>query len=158
MCLLFIDSTMLSRIKWLEKAHSNIWRAQIAKQHCKSLSTYEEKFGASRTQGHMPHLIHQREYRFAEGKVYNGFQCERVEHITDFDLTSYTLRHEGTGTELWHIDRKDANNVFSINFRTTPFDSTGLPHILEHLVLCGSKNYPVRDPFLKCLTVPLQRL
>ncbi|KAH8373025.1 hypothetical protein KR009_010525, partial [Drosophila setifemur] len=124
-----------------------------------SLRTFEDLSGAkpsegtesTRRHGNMPHVIHQPEYRFAEGKLYHGFRCERVEHIPDFELTSYTMRHEGTGTELWHIDRKDANNVFSINFRTTPFDSTGLPHILEHLALCGSKNYPVRDPFFKML-------
>ncbi|KAH8234491.1 hypothetical protein KR038_012123, partial [Drosophila bunnanda] len=146
----FIDTTMLSRLKWLGKAHPNIWRAQVNK-NCKSVSTYKEKFGASHTQGDVPHLIHRHEHKYAEGKVYHGFLCEHVEHISDFDLTSYTLRHQRTGTELWHIDRNDANNVFSINFRTTPFDSTGLPHILEHLVLCGSKNYPVRDPFFKML-------
>ncbi|KAH8272033.1 hypothetical protein KR018_007034, partial [Drosophila ironensis] len=99
----------------------------------------------------MPHIIRQRKNRYAEGKLYYGFRCERTEYVHDFELTSYSMRHEGTGAELWHIERKDANNVFSINFRTTPFDSTGLPHILEHLTLCGSKNYPVRDPFFKML-------
>ncbi|KAH8413808.1 hypothetical protein KR222_008723 [Zaprionus bogoriensis] len=99
----------------------------------------------------MPQVIADRKYKYSQGKVYHGFLCERVEYIPDFELTSCTLRHQGTGTEFWYIDRNDANNVFSINFRTTPFDSTGLPHILEHLALCGSKNFPVRDPFFKML-------
>lgn len=99
----------------------------------------------------MPHVTKKRKYKYEEGKTYHGFQCERVEHISEFELTSYTFRYERTGTELWHIDRNDSNNVFSINFRTTPFDSTGLPHILEHLSLCGSQKYPVRDPFFKML-------
>lgn len=98
-----------------------------------------------------PHIIQQQEHKFIEGKEYNGFKCIRVESVPDFGLMSYTFRHVGCGTELWYLDRKDSNNVFSVNFRTTPFDSTGLPHILEHSVLCGSKKYPVRDPFFKML-------
>lgn len=89
--------------------------------------------------------------KFKEGQKYEGFECIRTEHVPEFSIMSYTFRHMGTGTELWYLDRNDTNNVFSVNFRTTPFDSTGLPHILEHSVLCGSKKYPVRDPFFKML-------
>ncbi|KAI8036574.1 presequence protease, mitochondrial [Drosophila gunungcola] len=147
---------MLSRSKLLRSAHLKILRSRLITSCFKSVSTFMEISGdeamkTSHKQVNMPSVIHQREYKYAEGKVYHGFRCERVEHISDFELTSFTLRHEGTGTELWHIDRNDANKVFSISFRTTPFDSTGLPHILEHLVLCGSKKYPVRDPFFKML-------
>ncbi|XP_022218351.1 presequence protease, mitochondrial [Drosophila obscura] len=150
---------MLSRLKCLRLAphRTNVLRAQRARTNCKSVSTFDDMLSGAKpkeanvAQLEVPHIIQQQEYRYNEGKLYHGFQCERVERIPDFDLTSYTLRHEGTGTELWHIDRNDTNNVFSINFRTTPFDSTGLPHILEHLALCGSKNYPVRDPFFKML-------
>ncbi|XP_070070039.1 presequence protease, mitochondrial [Drosophila takahashii] len=138
---------MLSRLKMLRSSHPQLVRAQFITSSIKSAS----KLICRRQVVTMPPVIHQREYKYTEGKVYHGFQCERVEHISEFELTSYTLRHEGTGTELWHIDRNDANNVFSINFRTTPFDSTGLPHILEHLSLCGSKKFPVRDPFFKML-------
>lgn len=88
---------------------------------------------------------------FVTGKVYEGFECQRQEHVQDFNMTAYLLRHQGTGSEYLHVHRDDPNNVFSINFRTTPFDSTGLPHILEHNVLCGSERYPVRDPFFKML-------
>ncbi|XP_067633018.1 presequence protease, mitochondrial [Eurosta solidaginis] len=98
-----------------------------------------------------PHIIQQHENKFNEGKLYHGFECVRVESVPEFGIMSYTFRHLGSGTELWYLDRKDSNNVFSINFRTTPFDSTGLPHILEHSVLCGSEKYPVRDPFFKML-------
>ncbi|XP_036345434.1 presequence protease, mitochondrial-like [Rhagoletis pomonella] len=99
----------------------------------------------------VPHIIQQQEHKFNEGKQYHGFECIRVESVPEFGIMSYTFRHVGSGTELWYLDRKDSNNVFSINFRTTPFDSTGLPHILEHSVLCGSQKYPVRDPFFKML-------
>ncbi|XP_058466627.1 presequence protease, mitochondrial [Malaya genurostris] len=89
--------------------------------------------------------------RYKPGDRYNGFVCIRSQYIQDFNMTAYMFQHERTGLEYLHIDRNDSNNVFSINFRTTPFDSTGLPHILEHSVLCGSKRYPVRDPFFKML-------
>jgi len=50
-----------------------------------------------------------------------------------------------------HLDSSDMDNVFSVLFRTPTDDHTGKPHILEHLALCGSKHYPVRDPFFNML-------
>lgn len=151
---------MISKSKWLNLAvrGRRILYPRLAIPN-KSASSFRDATGAtpseaeksSNIQVSTPQVIPQRDSKYAEGKVYHGFKCERIEYVSDFELTSYTLRHEGTGTELWHIHRNDPNNVFSINFRTTPFDSTGLPHILEHLALCGSKNYPVRDPFFKML-------
>lgn len=98
-----------------------------------------------------PQVVAERDYKYKEGQFYHGFQCERVEYIPDFELTSYTLRHKESGLELWYIDRNDTNNVFSINFRTPPEDSTGAAHVLEHLALNGSAKYSVRDPFFKML-------
>ncbi|XP_058838651.1 presequence protease, mitochondrial [Topomyia yanbarensis] len=89
--------------------------------------------------------------RYKPGGRYNGFICTRSQYIQDFNMTAYMFQHERSGLQYLHIDRNDTNNVFSINFRTTPFDSTGLPHILEHSVLCGSQRFPVRDPFFKML-------
>lgn len=66
-------------------------------------------------------------------------------------MTAYLLQHERLGTKYMHIHRGDLNNVFSVNFRTPVLNSSGLPHILEHLVLCGSQKFPVRDPFFKML-------
>ncbi|XP_060654365.1 presequence protease, mitochondrial-like [Drosophila nasuta] len=100
----------------------------------------------------MPYIIDGQNYKYKEGRVYQGFLCERVEPITDYGLMSCTLRHIGTGTEFWYLDRNDINNLFSINFRTNPLDSTGIPHVLEHLVLCGSQNLPVRDVFFKMVS------
>ncbi|XP_035826011.1 presequence protease, mitochondrial isoform X2 [Aplysia californica] len=62
------------------------------------------------------------------------------------------LSHDKTGAEHLHAARDDSNNTFSVTFRTTPMDSTGVPHILEHTVLCGSERFPVRDPFFKMLS------
>lgn len=92
-----------------------------------------------------------KDQNFSPGKVYSGFLCKRVQFIPDFNMTAMIFEHEKTGLQYIHIDRNDSNNVFSVNFRTTPFDSSGLPHILEHNVLCGSENFPVRDPFFKML-------
>ncbi|KAG6444295.1 hypothetical protein O3G_MSEX003376 [Manduca sexta] len=85
------------------------------------------------------------------GKVVYGFACSEVEHIKEYNMTAYFLTHEKTKTEYLHLERDDSNNVFSVGFRTTPLDSMGTPHILEHTVLCGSEKYPVRDPFFKML-------
>ncbi|CAK1548769.1 unnamed protein product [Leptosia nina] len=85
------------------------------------------------------------------GKLYHGFICTDVEPIKEYNMTAYFLTHEKTKTEYLHLERDDPNNVFSIGFRTTPQDSRGTPHILEHTVLCGSEKYPVRDPFFKML-------
>lgn len=85
------------------------------------------------------------------GKTLHGFLCRDVEHIKEYNMTAYFLVHEKTKTEYLHLDRDDSNNVFSVGFRTTPLDSMGTPHILEHTVLCGSEKYPIRDPFFKML-------
>ncbi|XP_045529631.1 presequence protease, mitochondrial isoform X1 [Pieris brassicae] len=85
------------------------------------------------------------------GKLYHGFICMDMETIKEYNMTAYLLTHEKTKTEYLHLERDDANNVFSVGFRTTPQDSMGTPHILEHTVLCGSEKYPVRDPFFKML-------
>ncbi|XP_060654363.1 presequence protease, mitochondrial-like isoform X1 [Drosophila nasuta] len=102
-------------------------------------------------QREVPYIIDGQNYRYKEGSIYHGFLCERIEPIADYGLMSCTLRHLGTGTEFWHLDSRDIQNVFSIHFRTKPLDSSGLPHVLEHLVLCGSKNWPVRDLFFKMI-------
>jgi len=58
-------------------------------------------------------------------------------------------RHVETGAELLSLENADENKVFSVAFRTPPSDSTGLPHIMEHSVLCGSRKYPVKEPFIE---------
>ncbi|XP_076452447.1 presequence protease, mitochondrial-like isoform X2 [Babylonia areolata] len=67
-------------------------------------------------------------------------------------MTAVMLQHDKTGAQHMHAAREDDNNAFSVMFRTTPMDSTGVPHILEHTVLCGSEKYPVHDPFFKMLS------
>lgn len=83
--------------------------------------------------------------------TYHGFKCVDTKTYPSFNMTAYMLEHERLRSKYLHIDRNETNNVFSINFRTPIYDSSGLPHILEHLALCGSQNFPVRDPFFKML-------
>ncbi|KAF1949372.1 hypothetical protein CC80DRAFT_555412 [Byssothecium circinans] len=85
------------------------------------------------------------------GEQLHGFTLKRVKQVPELELTALELQHDKTGAEYLHIARDDANNVFSIGFKTNPPDDTGVPHILEHTTLCGSKKYPVRDPFFKML-------
>ncbi|XP_044747595.1 presequence protease, mitochondrial isoform X1 [Coccinella septempunctata] len=89
--------------------------------------------------------------KFVLGETVHGFQVKEVREIKEFKVVALLLVHEKTKSEYLHLFRNDSNNVFSVNFRTTPRNSTGLPHILEHIVLCGSEMYPVRDPFFKML-------
>ncbi|MFI3172735.1 MAG: insulinase family protein [Eubacteriales bacterium] len=81
----------------------------------------------------------------------NLTQYELVEkkEIQDIKSTGYFLKHKKSGARVMLMENDDNNKVFSIAFRTPPEDSTGLPHILEHSVLCGSKNFPVKDPFVE---------
>ena len=85
------------------------------------------------------------------GQQLHGFTLKRTKHVPELQLTAYHLQYDKTGTDYLHVARDDKNNVFSVGFKTNPPDSTGVPHILEHTTLCGSKRYPVRDPFFKML-------
>ena len=72
-------------------------------------------------------------------------------YIKDIDSECYILKHIKTNAKVLLISNDDENKVFSIAFRTPPTDSTGLPHILEHSVLCGSRKFPVKDPFVELM-------
>lgn len=73
------------------------------------------------------------------GESLHGFTVKRVKQVPELELTALQLQHDKTGAEYLHIARDDANNVFSIGFKTNPPDDTGVPHILEHTTLCGSE-------------------
>ncbi len=72
-------------------------------------------------------------------------------HIPELNAEARLYRHEPTGAQLLSIHTDDENKVFGITFRTPPPDSTGLPHIMEHSVLCGSRKYPVKEPFVELM-------
>ncbi len=69
--------------------------------------------------------------------------------IKDINSVTYLCKHKKTGAKVALVSNDDENKVFYIGFRTPPQDSTGVAHILEHSVLCGSKEFPVKDPFLE---------
>ncbi|KAK0175180.1 hypothetical protein PV327_008953 [Microctonus hyperodae] len=89
--------------------------------------------------------------KYRQGEILHGFVVEEIGRINEMYLDAIRLTHMKTGAQYLHLNRDDSNNVFSIGLRTTPMNSTGVPHILEHMSLCGSKRYPVRDPFMKML-------
>jgi len=81
--------------------------------------------------------------------VYSGFRLEEVQKVNEINSTANIFIHEQSGAKLLFIDCDDENKSFSIAFRTPPQDSTGVAHILEHSVLCGSKKFPVKEPFVE---------
>ncbi len=83
--------------------------------------------------------------------VLNGFELLREQYIPELNTQARLFRHVKTGAELLSLENDDENKAFSINFRTPPPDSTGLPHIMEHTVLCGSEKYPVKEPFVELM-------
>lgn len=78
-----------------------------------------------------------------------AYELIEKRRIEDLNSESYLLRHKKTGARVALLSNDDENKVFAIGFRTTPTDSTGVAHILEHSVLCGSDKYPVKDPFVE---------
>ena len=77
------------------------------------------------------------------------YQLLREEKLEDIHSTGYLLQHVKSKAHVLVIANDDENKVFNISFRTRPSDSTGVAHILEHSVLCGSKNFPLKDPFVE---------
>ena len=71
------------------------------------------------------------------------------ENLSGIQTRGTLLRHKKSGARVLLMENDDPNKVFSIGFRTPPSDSTGVPHIMEHSVLCGSKNFPAKDPFVE---------
>ena len=84
-------------------------------------------------------------------KVASSFELIRTQEINTLNLTFEEYKHKVTGTTHIHLNSEDDNNVFFIAFLTVPQDSSGVAHILEHTSLCGSANFPVRDPFFMML-------
>ncbi len=79
-----------------------------------------------------------------------GFTLTEKRYVNEINSVARIFRHE-SGAELLHVENDDENKVFSISFRTPPADSKGIPHILEHSVLCGSRKYPIKEPFVELL-------
>src|SRR5437868_4946690 len=76
--------------------------------------------------------------------------------LPEVSSTARIYRHKRTGAEVLSLSNNDENKVFGIAFRTPPKDSTGIAHVLEHSVLCGSRKFPVKEPFVELLKGSLQ--
>lgn len=84
--------------------------------------------------------------QWKELMAYRVIEERRLEEMNSLGIV---LEHRKTGAKLFLISNEDENKVFSIGFRTPPSDDTGVPHILEHSVLCGSRKFPAKDPFVE---------
>lgn len=81
------------------------------------------------------------------GQVYRDFQVTKAIEITEIQCFIRELIHIPTQAVVMHISNNDQENVFCLSFQTRPDSSDGVAHILEHLVLCGSDKFPIKDPF-----------
>ena len=79
----------------------------------------------------------------------HGFKRLKKVAIPETDSVAWTFEHEKSGARLFFLQNDDDNKVFSISFRTPPVDDTGVAHIVEHSTLCGSRKYPLKEPFVE---------
>ena len=84
-----------------------------------------------------------------ENETIHGFRLLKQQTVPEIDAKGYAFVHEKSGARLFFLENDDDNKVFSISFRTTPADDTGVAHIVEHSVLCGSRKYPLKEPFVE---------
>ncbi|MGG5461967.1 insulinase family protein [Clostridium sp. B9] len=89
--------------------------------------------------------------KFKENNSYSGFKLLNIENLDEIGGVGLTFEHEKTKAKLIKIVSEDDNKSFAIGFRTPPENSTGVPHILEHSVLCGSRKFNTKEPFVELL-------
>ena len=81
----------------------------------------------------------------------SGYSIKKIIPLKEINSFLYLLEHSHTGAQHAHISNGDKENTFSVAFKTVPSDSTGVAHILEHTALCGSRKFPIHDPFFSML-------
>ena len=79
----------------------------------------------------------------------NAYEVIQEQNLSGIRSNGILMRHKKSGARVLLMENDDENKVFAIGFRTPPSDSTGVPHIMEHSVLCGSRQFPVKDPFVE---------
>ena len=90
------------------------------------------------------------ETRYNElNKDYGAYELVNIEKLNDLNSVGLLLKHKKSGARVAIISNDDDNKVFSIGFKTPPDNDTGMQHIIEHSTLCGSRKYPVKDPFVE---------
>lgn len=83
------------------------------------------------------------------GESYHGFKLTEKRTLNEINAEAFIFEHEVTKAKLIKLSCSDDNKVFAIGFRTPPDDSTGVPHIIEHSVLCGSRKFDTKEPFVE---------
>src|SRR3972149_5828084 len=89
----------------------------------------------------MPHFLDR------EGEQYGSFSLVKIVPIDEVQIVLREVRHDPTGALILHLENSDPENLFCLSFRTWPKSANGVAHVLEHTALCGSKRFPVKDPF-----------
>ena len=79
----------------------------------------------------------------------NAYEVIQEQNLSGIRSNGILMQHKKSGARVLLMENDDENKVFAIGFRTPPSDSTGVPHIMEHSVLCGSRQFPVKDPFVE---------
>jgi Zn-dependent M16 (insulinase) family peptidase len=87
--------------------------------------------------------------KYSVGDQMEGFQIIRSSRIEEVNADAYLMEHSRSGARLLYLDSPDDNKVFYICFRTPPDNSKGTPHIMEHSTLCGSRKFPLKEPFVE---------
>lgn len=90
------------------------------------------------------------------GSTISGFDVTSCKVLPELDADAYVLHHRASGARLLYLACEDENKAFSIAFKTPPTDDTGVFHILEHSVLCGSIKFPVKEPFVDLIKSSMQ--
>ena len=90
------------------------------------------------------------------GSTISGFTVTSKKTLAELDADAYVLHHRASGARLLYLACEDENKAFSIAFKTPPTDDTGVFHILEHSVLCGSTKFPVKEPFVDLIKSSMQ--
>ena len=90
------------------------------------------------------------------GSTISGFDVTSCKVLPELDADAYVLHHRASGARLLYLACEDENKAFSIAFKTPPTDDTGVFHILEHSVLCGSAKFPVKEPFVDLIKSSMQ--
>lgn len=89
------------------------------------------------------------------GDIIHGFRLAEKRYVTEEESTVHVFEHVKSGARLLYMHNDEDNKVFCISFATLPPDSTGVAHIIEHSVLCGSEKYPLKDPFVRLMNSSL---
>ena len=90
------------------------------------------------------------------GSTISGFDVTSCKVLPELDADAYVMHHRASGARLLYLACEDENKAFSIAFKTPPTDDTGVFHILEHSVLCGSAKFPVKEPFVDLIKSSMQ--